>query len=68
MLGDRVLDQKQFSVAAVFPPNVDQVSVTADPVQLDFPVTAERAASAYTIYVSFRLTPAELAANRRTRR
>ncbi len=68
MLGDRVLDQKAFTVAATFPPNVDQVSVTADPVDLDFPVSADLPASAYTIYVSFRLTQAELATNRRARR
>jgi len=67
MLGDRILDQKPFAVTAVFPPNVDQVSVTGDDIELDFPVGPSRAASDYTIYVSFRLTPAELATNRRTR-
>ena len=45
-----------------------EVAVTADPVELDFPVSADRPASAYTIYDSFRLTQAELATNRRTRR
>lgn len=68
MLGDRILDQKPFTIAASFPPNVDQVTATGEPIDLDFPVSATRPASDYTIYVSFRLTPAELATNRRTLR
>jgi hypothetical protein len=67
MLGDRILDQKPFTVTATFPPNVDQVNVTGDTIDLDFPVSPDRQASDYTIYVSFRLTQAELAANRRSR-
>lgn len=68
MLGDRILDQKPFTVTATFPPNVDQVNVAGDTVDLSFPVSPDRPASDYTIYVSFRLTQAELAANRRAQR
>jgi hypothetical protein len=67
MLGDRILDQKPFTVTATFPPNVDQVNVTGDTIDLDFPIGPNRSAADYTIYVSFRLTPAELATNRRAR-
>lgn len=68
MLGERILDQKPFAVTAAFPPNVDQVNVSGEAVELSFPVAPNRAASDYTIYVSFRLTPEELARNRRARR
>jgi len=49
---------------ASFPPNVNQITVTGDPVELSFPADAAHPASAYQIFVSFQLTPDELAMNR----
>ena len=67
-LGEQPIDQKLFVAQLNFPANVDRTSVAGEDVILSFPVTPERAASAYTIYVSFRLTGDELAANRRVKR
>ena len=44
------------------------LNVSGEPVDFRFPVGAGREASDYAIYVSFRLTPEELATNRRARR
>jgi hypothetical protein len=68
MRGDRVLDQKQFHLVGDFPANVDRMTLKGEDIDLAFPVSPENPASEYTIYVSFRLTPAELAFNRKTRR
>ncbi|MCX7382837.1 MAG: hypothetical protein NT133_15790 [Alphaproteobacteria bacterium] len=67
-LGEQLIEQQYFVASGAFPSNVDRVSVTGDDIELQIPVTAERAASAYTIYVSFRLTAAELAYNRSRRK
>ncbi len=67
-LGEQLIEQQYFVAAGSFPSNVDRVSVTGDEIELQIPVTPERAASAYTIYVSFRLTAAELAYNRSHRK
>jgi hypothetical protein len=63
--GDRVLQQKDYTVTANFPANVDRVQVLGDQIDLLFPVSPTKTAAAYTIYVSFRLTPEELQYNRR---
>jgi hypothetical protein len=68
VLGDQVLDQKPYTAKAVFPPNVDRIRVTGETINLAIPVSQDRAAADYTIYASFRLTPAELAYNRANRR
>ena len=62
------VDQKPFVATASFPPNVDRTSLVGEDITLVFPVGTERAITDYTIYVSFRLTPAELAYNRRSKR
>ena len=62
------IDQKLFVAPVVFPVNVDRNSVAGEELALNFPISAERPVQAYTIYVSFRLTAAELAYNRRTRK
>lgn len=67
-LGEQLIEQQYFVASGSFPSNVDRVSVTGDEIELQVPVTAERTASAYTIYVSFRLTPEELAYNRSHRK
>lgn len=63
--GERIIDQQDYALQAVFPSNVDRLDVTSDPIRLLFPVTAQKQASAYKIYVGLRLSPEELAENRR---
>jgi hypothetical protein len=62
--GEQILDQKMYVLDAKFPENVDRLTLTGEEVDMAFPVTPERPASAYSIYVSFRLTASELAYNR----
>ena len=44
---------------------MDRVTVSGQDVTMNFPVTPQKSAAAYKIYVGFRLTPEELAFNRR---
>ena len=62
--GDKVLDEQDYRMAANFPPNIDQVQATGDSIDLLLPITRQKTAAAYQIFVGFRLTPDELAANR----
>jgi hypothetical protein len=62
--GDRIIDQKDYTVTTTFARGVDQMSVTDKEIPLIFPVTQQKTSAAYTIYVSFRLTPQQLAYNR----
>jgi hypothetical protein len=62
--GGRVLDEQDYVLAVNFPPNVDRVHVTGDEITLQIPVSREKSAAAYSLYVGFRLTPAELSVNR----
>ena len=62
------IDQKLFVAPVAFAANVDRSSVAGEELALTFPISAERPVTAYTIYVSFRLTAAELAYNRRMKR
>lgn len=62
--GDRILDRQDFTVRGSFPPNVDRTSVQGQDITLILPTTVAKNASAYRVYVSFSLTPDELAFNR----
>ncbi len=62
----KVISEQDFTLAAKFRTNVDQVRVTGDQVDILLPVTAAKTAAAYHIYVGFRLTPDELAYNRQS--
>ena len=66
--GDRVLNEKDFMENVAFPPNVDRITVTEDTdgTEILLRVTPEKSAAAYTLFVGFRMTAAELAYNRRT--
>ncbi len=66
--GETLLNERDYSVNVAFPSNVDRINVTEDTDQTEIllPVTAEKSAAAYTIFVAFRLTPQELEYNRRT--
>ncbi len=59
-----IVDKQDYVIRASFPPNVNQITVTGDPVAMSFPADAAHPASAYQIFVSFQLTPDELAMNR----
>jgi hypothetical protein len=63
--GDRVLDEQDYTLHANFPPNIDHGTFTSDDIKLVFPVSKEKSAAAYHVYVGYRLTSDELAYNRR---
>lgn len=62
--GERVLDEQDYGLHVTFPPNIDRVTVTGGDIVLNLPVSREKSAAAYQIYVGFRLTPEELEFNR----
>jgi hypothetical protein len=60
-----ILDKQVYHSPVVFPPNLDQVTLTSQPVHMVFPVSATKSGAAYTVLAGFQLTPDELAYNRR---
>lgn len=62
--GNTVRDKKVYPLHLVFPPNVDQMTVTTPEIDMDLPVSSDKTGAAYSIIAGFQLTPAELAANR----
>lgn len=62
--GERVVQQQDFTLQASFADNADAATATGEAIELVMPVTPEKTAAAYHIYVGFRLTPDELAYNR----
>lgn len=62
--GDRVLDEQDYQLPVAFPANIDTVALTGQEITLNFPVSNEKSAAAYRIFVGFRLTPEQLAINR----
>jgi hypothetical protein len=62
--GDRVLDEQDYAINANFPPNIDHGVYTSGDIVLNFPVSRTKSAAAYHVFVGFRLSPDELAANR----
>ncbi len=63
--GDKILNEQDFVLRPAFRPNSDRVSVRDLDIDLTMPVTKTHSAAAYQIFVGFRLTPAELAYNRK---
>jgi hypothetical protein len=63
--GDRVLAERDFVLTGKFTANVDQVTVTGEEIDLTLPVSKTKTGAAYHVYVGLRLTPEELAYNRR---
>jgi hypothetical protein len=63
--GDTILDQQDFAITATFPSNVDSVAASSNAIRLRLPNTAQKSAATYKIFVGFRLTPDELALNRK---
>lgn len=62
--GNTIRDKQVFNGRVDFPANTDRLTLTSSEITLLFPVTAEKSAAAYKIWVSFQLTPEELATNR----
>jgi hypothetical protein len=61
----QMLDWREKLQHVTFPPNVDTVQVTGDEVNFNFPTKRGLGGESYTIYVLFKLSPDELAANQR---
>lgn len=62
--GETILDEQDYVVKGVFASNVDRMTLVGQPIDLEFPVGSDQSAAGYHIYVGFRLTKAELDANR----
>ena len=65
MDGDRMVQQKDYLMPVSYPPNVDRGRATSEDIYMEFPVTPQKSAAAYTIYVGLRLTAEQLQYNRR---
>ncbi len=63
--GGNILDKHVYQTHIVFPPNVDQVTWTSDPVHMVFPISPTKSGAAYTVLAGFQLTEQELTFNRR---
>lgn len=61
----QILDVAERSEHVVFPPNTDTVQLTADPVSFTIPTKGEEIGPQFHIYFWLKLTPDELAANRK---
>jgi hypothetical protein len=59
--GQRILDKHVYGNRVAFPPNLDKVWLTSDPVFMRLPVSVGASGAAYTVWVGFQLTPAEMA-------
>jgi hypothetical protein len=60
-----ILDKQVYQSPVVFPPNIDQQTLTSPSVHMVFPVSPTKSGAAYTVLGGFQLTPDELAYNRR---
>lgn len=62
--GDTVRDKQVFPVHAVFPANVDRLTMTSPPIDMALPVSQGVTGASYRIIAGFQLSPDELSANR----
>jgi hypothetical protein len=60
--GDKILDKYAYLMHAVFPSNVDRVTLTPGDTNIVLPVTTARSGAAYTIVTGFQLPPNQLQA------
>lgn len=63
--GDRVLDKQDYTMPVEFAANANQAVPSGQPIDLVLPVTREKSAAAYSIFVGYVLSPDELALNRK---
>jgi hypothetical protein len=54
--GDTILDKRTTAMRAVFPSNIDRVTLTPGEVSMVLPVTASKSGAAYTIVAGFQRT------------
>jgi hypothetical protein len=59
-----VLDKQDFRLVGAFPTNVDRMRLSTPDIVLNLPVTRDKSAAAYKIYIGFILTPEQLELNR----
>jgi hypothetical protein len=57
--GGRILDKKLMSNQVQFPPNVDKIYLTSDPVDMRLPISAGTTGAAYTVFAGLQYTPSE---------
>lgn len=62
--GDRILDRRTFNLRAEFASNTERLNLVGDEVSLRLPVTANKSAAAYKIWIGFVLNPMEAQATR----
>ena len=62
--GDTIMEQARFGMRASFPPNIDTIALSSDPIHLVFPVTKTTNAASYSVWATFQLTPEQLEQNR----
>ena len=60
--GSKILDKYVYLMHAVFPSNVDRVTLTPGDTSMVLPVTTARSGAAYTIVTGFQLPPDQLRA------
>jgi hypothetical protein len=65
--GDAILDKRIYLMHAVFPSNVDRVTLGAGGANLVLPVTPTKSGAAYTILTGFQLSPDQMAQHGRNR-
>jgi hypothetical protein len=59
--GDQILDKKVMSNRVEFPPNLDRIWLTSDPVDMRLPISANKTGAAYTVVAGMQYTPGEWA-------
>jgi len=62
--GESIRDKRSYAARITFDGNLDRVSVSTPPIDLQLPVTATKSAAAYSVIAGFQLSPEEVAANR----
>jgi hypothetical protein len=67
MKGDQILDKQVYQASSLFPDNVNRVRYTSEAINLIIPTPRGTSGAAYSVYVGFQLTEAELENNRRRR-
>jgi len=61
---EEILTGAEYGLTVEFPANVQRARMRGEEIRVTIPVTAERPATAVTVYVGFQLTQQELALNR----
>jgi hypothetical protein len=62
--GSAVRDKQIFPLHVAFPENVEQLTFTSPPIELDLPVSKDVSGPSYAVIAGFQLSADELAANR----